>query len=323
MSKAIRFHEHGGPEVLRWETLEAGRPNLGEVLVRHSAVGLNFSDVLLRKGMMPAALPSGMGFEAAGVVEEVGRGVESLKPGDRVAYFLSQPGAYSQLRICRADSLLKLPDDISGDAAAASLGKGLTAHYLLTETAVIDVGDTIVIHAAAGGVGLIASQWAKHLGATVIGVVGAADKAALAKAHGCDHVFLTSDDLPARVREITGGIGASVVYDSVGKDTFMASLDCLKRRGLMVSFGNASGPPPAISPMELMKRGSLYLTRPGGADYFGSRDALEKGATAFFTLLLKGAVKAHIGQRYPLADAATAHRDLEARKTIGSTILIP
>lgn len=323
MNKAIRIYEYGGPEVMRWEEHAPGAPGPGEALVKHTAIGVNFADVYARKGAFPAPIPGGLGSDAAGVVEAVGDGVDGLREGDRVTYFMPTPGSYAERRVCPAGALIPLTDSITDETAAATLTKGITARFLLRETFVVSPGDVVLLHAAAGGLGLIASAWAGHLGATVIGVVSSDAKAQLAKEHGCAHVVVGIDALVDEVKEITGGRGADVVYDSVGKDTFMLSLDCLKPRGMLVHFGNASGPPPEFSPMELMKRGSLYLTRPGGADYIGNAEAVRRGADGFFELVKKGIVRVHIGQRYALADAAVAHRDLEARKTVGSTLLVP
>lgn len=323
MAKAIRIYEHGGPEVLKWEEFDPGKPGDKDVLVRHTAIGVNFSDVYLRAGLYPRPLPTGVGSEAAGVVEAVGRKVRTLKKGDRVVYSLPMPGAYAELRTLPADALLRIPAGVTDEQAAAVLLKGLTAWYLLRETWRVERGDVVLIPAAAGGVGLIASQWARALGATVIGVVGSAEKVKLAKRNGCKHVLVGYEDLGAKVRKLNRGEGVDVVYDGVGKDSFFASLDSLKPRALMVSFGNASGPVPPFAPMELGKRGSLYLTRAGGGDYVADPDARAKGTRELFALIKRKAIRVHIGQRYPLADAATAQRDLEARRTSGSTVLIP
>jgi len=324
MPHAIRIHVHGGPEILRWEPVAAGVPGRGEVLIRQTAIGLNFIDVYERTGLYPGALPMGLGREAAGVVEEVGPRVRGIAVGDRVAYASNQPGAYAQERIMPADRVVRIPDGVSDRLAAAAILKGLTAQFLLRRTYRVRKGDAVVVHAAAGGVGLIASQWARHLGATVIGVVGSDAKAATALAHGCHHALVQGrDDLPARVRELTGGRGAHVVYDSVGKDTFFASLDSLRPRGMMVTYGNASGPVPPVAPLELARRGSLFLTRPTLFHYIATHAELERSARELFEVIGRGAVRIEIGQTYPLQDVAQAHRDLEARRTIGSTVLIP
>ncbi|HEY8520354.1 MAG TPA: quinone oxidoreductase [Gammaproteobacteria bacterium] len=326
MAKAriIQFDEFGGPEVLKVAEVEVGEPKAGEARVRHTAVGLNMIDVYHRTGLYPLSLPSGLGSEAAGVVVAVGEGVTHVAPGDRVAYTAPPPlGAYSTERILDARWLVKLPAAIADDTAAAIMLKGLTAWYLLHATYPVKRGDWIVLHAAAGGVGLLAAQWARHLGARVIGIVGSEAKRSIALAHGCEHVLLASEDFAARVRELTGGEGVPVVYDSVGKDTFTRSLDCLRRRGLLVSFGNSSGPVPPFSLLELSKRGSLYVTRPTLFDHIRERSDLEAGSQALFEVVASGAVRVEINQRYPLAEAAAAHRDLEARKTTGSTVLLP
>ena len=325
MTKAIRMHQTGGPEVLVWEDIEVGDPGPGEARVRHTAVGLNFIDCYFRSGTYaPPTLPLVLGFEGAGVVEAVGAGVDTLKPGERVAYATGPIGAYSQARVMPVGSLVALPEDIDDVRAAAMMLQGLTAHYLLRHTFAVAPGQTILVHAAAGGVGLIACQWAKHLGATVIGTVGSAAKAELARAHGCDHAIQTADeDFVERVKEITGGSGVPVVYDSVGRDTFMGSLDCLERRGTMVLFGQSSGVVEPFDPGNLAAKGSLYLTRPSLFDYVATRDALEGAAAELFEVVRSGAVKIEVNQTYPLAEAATAHADLQARRTTGSTVLMP
>jgi NADPH2:quinone reductase len=325
MSKAIRFHTSGGAEVLSWEEVPVAPPAAHEAQVRHTAVGLNFIDVYHRSGVYPvAALPSGIGLEAAGVVEALGADATGLAVGDRVAYASPPLGAYSEVRCIAADRLVKLPDDIDDQTAAAMMLQGMTAQYLLRQTYRVKAGDTVLMHAAAGGVGLVLCQWAKHLGATVIGTVGNDEKAALALDHGCDHTIVyTREDFGVRVRELTDGNGVQVVYDGIGKDTFFGSLDCLTRRGMMVSFGNASGQAPAITPAELGKRGSLFLTRPSLMDYTVTRAETERAATDLFEVVQAGAVSINIKQTYPLANAADAHRDLEARKTVGSTVLLP
>jgi NADPH2:quinone reductase len=324
MSHAIRIHAHGGPEVMQWEPVELPAPRRGEALIRQTAVGLNFIDIYERTGLYPGALPMGLGREAAGVVEAVGPRVAGLQPGDRVAYASGQAGAYAQQRILPADRLVKIPEGVSDRLAAASMLKGMTAQFLLRRTFRVKKGTTVVVHAAAGGVGLIATQWARHLGATVIGVVGSDAKADVARAHGCHEVLILGrDDIPARVRAATRGQGADVVYDSVGKDTFVASLDSLRPLGMMVSYGNASGPVPPILPLELAKRGSLFLTRPVLFHYVARRADLERSARELFDVIGRGVVRIEIGQTYALRDVAEAHRDLEARRTVGSTVLLP
>lgn len=325
MAKAIRVHEHGGPEVLRYEDHDAGKPGKGEALIRHTAIGLNFLDTYFRSGLYPA--PAGMplipGNEAAGEVLEVGEGVDWVKPGDRVAY-VGGLGAYAQERVIAADRLVKVPDGISDEEAAGMMLKGMTAEYLLLRTYPVKPGDTVLYHAAAGGVGLIFGQWARKLGVTLIGTVGSAEKAELAKAHGYEHVInYSEEDFVARVKEITGGKMCDVVYDSVGKDTFPASLDCLRLRGMFVSFGQSSGPIPAFSFAILSQKGSLYATRPTLFQYIATREELEASAGALFDVVKSGDVKIRVNQRYALADAAKAHADLEGRKTTGTTVLIP
>ncbi|PKO86983.1 MAG: quinone oxidoreductase [Betaproteobacteria bacterium HGW-Betaproteobacteria-12] len=324
MPHAIRIHLTGGPEVLRWEAVDVPVPAAGEATVRHQAVGLNFIDTYHRTGLYPLPLPSGLGLEGAGVVEAVGEGVSEVKVGDRVAYAGGPIGAYAEVRNIPAHRLLKLPDSIDCKTAAAMMLQGLTAAYLLRRTYRVQPGDAVLIHAAAGGVGLIACQWAKALGATVIGTVGSAAKAELAKAHGCDHVInYTTENFTARVREITGGEGVPVVYDGVGKDTFMGSLDSLRPLGMMVSYGNASGPVPPFDVLLLSQKGSLFITRPTVANYTAKRADLEALGGELFDVVAAGKVRIEINQTYALADAAQAHRDLEARKTTGSTILLP
>ena len=323
MIMAIRIHETGGPEALRWEGVEVGHPGSGEARLRHTGVGLNFIDTYHRAGLYPLALPAVLGSEGAGVVEEIGPDVTEAKPGDRVAY-AGPIGAYAQARLIRADRLVPLPADISDRAAAAMMLKGMTAQYLLRRTCRVEPGDLVLVHAAAGGVGLIACQWAKHLGATVIGTVSTEEKAALAREHGCDHTIVASrEEFVARVREITGGRGVRVVYDSVGKDTFEGSLDCLQPLGMMVSYGNSSGPVPPFSPLVLAAKGSLFLTRPTLMTYTARREDLLATAAELFEVVRSGAVRIEIRQTYPLAEAAQAHRDLEARSTTGSTVLLP
>ncbi|WP_179401757.1 quinone oxidoreductase family protein [Burkholderia guangdongensis] len=324
MPKAIRYDQPGGPDVMKWVDVEVGVPQAGEVRIRHHAVGLNYIDVYFRTGLYPQPLPGGLGMEAAGEITAVGENVTAFKPGDRVAYVSPPPGAYAQERVLAADRLVKLPDAIGYDDAAAAMLQGLTAHYLLRRTYPVKAGDTILIHAAAGGVGLIACQWAKALGATVIGTVGSDEKAALAKAHGCDHpIVYTRENFTQRVKDITNGAGVPVVYDSIGKDTYVGSLDCLAPLGLFVSFGNASGPLPPIDSKEFSSRGSLFFTRPTLFTYIAKRAALESAADELFGVIESGKVKMSINQRYALADVAQAHIDLESRKTTGSTILVP
>lgn len=324
MSHAIRFHQTGGPEVLQWEAVEPGAPAAGEARIRQHAVGLNFIDTYHRSGLYPLPLPSGLGSEGAGVVEAVGEGVTDVAVGDRVAYATGPLGAYAEVRNLPADRLVKLPDAISFEQGAAAMLQGLTAQYLLRRTYRVQPGDTILIHAAAGGVGTIACQWAKALGATVIGTVGSDEKAALARAHGCDHpIVYTRENFAARVRELTGGEGVPVVYDSIGKDTFMDSLSCLRPLGLMVLFGASSGPVPPFDCGVLAKMGSLFLTRPSLFTYAAKRADLLAMADELFEAITSGKVKIEINQRYALKDAAQAHRDLEARRTTGSTVLLP
>ncbi|GAB3626005.1 quinone oxidoreductase [Pandoraea terrae] len=324
MTKAIRITENGGPEVMQYVDVEVGDPGPGEARVRHHTVGLNYIDVYFRTGLYPQPLPGGLGMEAAGVVEAVGAGVTHVKPGDRVAYASRPPGAYAEARVMPADSLVKLPDAIDFDQAAAMMLQGMTAQYLLRRTYPVKASDTILIHAAAGGVGLIVCQWAKALGATVIGTVGSDEKADLARAHGCDHPIVYSrENFVERVKAITGGQGVAVVYDSIGKDTFTGSLDCLRRLGMMVNFGNASGPVPQIQTADLVSRGSLFFTRPTLFNYTATREELEATAKDLFDVVANGTVKIEVRQRYALKDVAQAHRDLEGRKTTGSTLLIP
>lgn len=324
MSKAIRIYEHGGPEVMRFETVEDAPPAPEELQVKHTAIGVNFIDVYERTGLYPLQLPSGLGREAAGVIAAVGRKVRGFRVGERVAYVLPKPGTYSEVRNVPADHVVKVPKGISDEQAAAIMLKGMTAQYLLRRTYRVKRGDSILAHAAAGGVGLLLSQWAKSLGATVIGVVGSDAKAELARKHGCKHVLISGrDDLVPTVRKLTKGLGVNVVYDAVGKDTFMESLDCLRPLGMMVSYGNASGPPPAISPLELAKRGSLFLTRPSLFTYNAHREDLVASARELFAVVKSKAVRVRVQQRYALKDAAEAHTDMEARRTTGSTVLIP
>jgi NADPH2:quinone reductase len=324
MPKAIRFHKTGGPEVLVWEDVEVGDPGPGQLRIRQQAVGLNFVDVYQRSGLYQLPLPSGTGSEGAGIVEAVGAGVTEFRAGDRVAYASAPLGSYSEVRLYPADRAVKIPDGISFETAAAMMLKGMTAQYLIKRTFKVQPGMTVLWHAAAGGVGLIASQWLKSLGATVIGTVGSDAKAALAKAHGCEHTIVyTRENFVERVKEITGGKGVPVVYDSVGKLTFMGSLDCLQPLGMMVSFGNASGAVDPIAPTIFAAKGSLYLTRPTLVTYTAKREDLVACANDLFDVVKSGKVKIEIAQRYALKDAAQAHRDLEARKTTGSTVLTP
>jgi NADPH2:quinone reductase len=324
MVKAIRITQTGGPEVLTLVDVELADPGAGEVQVQHTAIGLNYIDTYFRSGLYPAPIPCGLGLEAAGVVTKVGDGVTTLKAGDRVAYGSGPLGAYSEAQNAPANRLVKVPDGVSDKDAAAMMLKGMTAHYLLRRTYEVKAGDTILFHAAAGGVGLIACQWAKHLGATVIGTVGSEEKAALAKQAGADHTILYRDeDVPARVRDITGGKMVPVVYDGVGKDTFEMSLNCLAPLGLLASFGNASGPVPPFDLSILNLKGSLFVTRPSLAAYTASDEDLAMTAADLFEVMAKGAVKADVRQEYALADAAQAHIDLEGRKTTGATVLIP
>src|SRR3954453_17068049 len=324
MPKAIRVHQTGGPEVLLWEDVDAGEPGDGQARVRHTAVGVNYIDTYHRSGLYPLPLPSGLGSEAAGVVEAVGPGVTVVKPGDRVAYAGGGPGSYAEVRVLPAAVLVPIPDGVTDQTAAAVMLKGMTAQYLIRRTYPVKPGEAVLFHAAAGGVGLIACQWLKALGATVIGTVGSDEKAAIARAHGCDHVIVsTREDIAARVKELTGGAGVPVVYDSVGKDTFLASLDCLKPLGLMVSFGNASGQVTPCDIGTLPQKGPLSLPRPTLASYTASRADLEATAREVFEVIREGKVKVEIGPPYPLAEAARVHRDLEGRRTVGSIVMIP
>lgn len=323
MTQAIRIHANGGPEVMRWEDVPTPEPGPGEALVRHEAVGLNYIDVYFRTGLYKAPLPSTPGMEAAGVVVAVGAGVTEVNPGDRVAYAGGPIGAYATERAIAADRLVVLPEGIDSKTGAAMMLQGMTAQYLLRRTYPVKPGDTIVVHAAAGGVGLILCQWARHLGATVIGVVSTEAKAELALAHGAAHTIVGHDDLPAQVKRVTGGAMVPVVYDSVGRDTFMASLDCLAPLGLMVSYGNASGPVANFDLGVLAAKGSLYVTRPTLATYTAKRTDLVASASELFSVVMSGAVQIRVNQTFGLADAAAAHRALEARQTTGSTVLIP
>jgi NADPH2:quinone reductase len=326
VTHAIRFHQIGGPEVLQWEKVDAGDtpPASAEARVRHHAVGLNFIDIYHRSGLYPVPLPSGLGLEGAGIVEAVGSAVTDLQPGDRVAYAGGALGAYAEVRNIAADRLVKLPDQIDFKTGAAMMLQGLTAQYLLRRTCPVQAGDTILIHAAAGGVGLIVCQWAKALGATVIGTVSSDEKAAQAQAHGCDFAIVTSrENFVERVKAITAGRGVRVVYDSIGKDTFTGSLDCLQPLGMMVSFGSASGPVPSFDLAELAKRGSLFITRPTLFTYTAQRSDLLAMAAELFDGVIAGKIRIEINQTYALQQAAQAHIDLAARRTSGSTVLIP
>jgi NADPH2:quinone reductase len=321
MPHAIRVHQTGGPEVLKWEAVDIGAPGPGQVRLKHTAVGLNYIDVYHRIGLYPLPLPFVPGMEAAGIVDAVGEGVSHLKTGDRVAY-ASVIGAYAEARLIPEDKVVKLPDNIDDRTAAAMMLQGMTARYLIRDIYKVGPGDTILIHAAAGGVGLIVCQWAAALGATVIGTVSSDEKAALAKANGCHHTIIyTREDFQTRLLEITGGEKLSVIYDSVGKDTFMKSLDCLRPRGLMVLFGSSSGPVPPFDLSLLSQKGSLMVTRPTLATFVATRPLLEENSADLFSVVGSGEVKIHVNQTYPLKDAAQAHRDLEARKTTGSTVL--
>ena len=321
--KAIRIHQTGGPEVLHYEDVDLPAPAVGEVRVRHAAIGVNFIDTYHRSGLYKVPLPAGIGSEAAGTVEALGSGVTTLKVGDRVAY-AGTIGAYAEANNVPADKLVKLPDGVSEEAAAAALLKGMTVQYLLTRTYSVNPGQTILFHAAAGGVGLIFGQWAKHIGATTIGTVGSPDKIALAKSHGYDHVLdLSKDDWVKRVRELTSGEGVPVVYDGVGKATWDGSLDCLAVRGMMVSFGNSSGAVPPFAPGILAGKGSLYVTRPTLGSYTRNAEELQETADDLFAVIASGAVKIEINQRFKLSEAAKAHEALQSRQTTGATILLP
>ena len=324
MPNAIRLYQTGGPDVLKWEEVPVGEPGAGQARVRHTAIGVNFIDTYHRSGLYPIPLPGGLGSEGAGVVEAVGPGVAHVRPGDRVAYAGGPPGSYSEARVMPADRLVRIPDGVSDQQAAAMMLKGMTVQYLIRRTYTVQPGETVLFHAAAGGVGLIACQWLKALGATVIGTVGSDEKAALARAHGCDHpIVYTREDFPKRVREVTGGQGVPVVYDSVGKSTFQGSLDSLRPLGLLVSFGNASGPVPPFELGILAPKGSLYVTRPTLATYTATRADLEATANELFDVVRSGRVKVEVRQTYRLRDAQQAHRDLEARTTTGSTVMVP
>jgi len=325
MARAIRFHKAGGPEVLQLEEVEVGKPGPGQARVRHVAVGLNFADTYFRTGLYPIPLPNGMGVEASGIVEAIGDGVTNVAPGDRVTYtgFVNTLGAYSTERVIPTAPLIKLPTEISCETAAAMTMRGLTSAYLMRRVWPLRAGDTILLHAAAGGVGLIVSQWAKLLGLTVIGTVSTEAKAEVARAHGCDHVIdYRREDVAKRVRELTNGVGASVVYDSVGKDTFAGSLDSVKRRGLLVCVGTASGPIPPIDATQLAIKGSVFVTRPALADYIADPAEKSELAGELFGHVAAGRIRIEINQRYKLEEAPQAHRDLEARKTTGSSIFV-
>jgi NADPH2:quinone reductase len=322
MTAAIRIHNTGGPEVMSWEEVSLAAPGPGEALVRHDYIGVNFIDIYQRRGVYKVPLPSGLGSEAAGVVEAVGPGVAELRPGDRVACATGPVGAYAEARLVPAERLVRLPDEIDNQTAACIMLKGLTAQYLLLQTTRLEPGDTILIHAAAGGVGQIACQWAKHLGATVIGTVGSDEKAVLARANGCDHVIVyTREDFVERVRQITERRGVRVVYDGVGKDTFAGSLDCLQPRGLLVMFGQSSGLVPPFDITALSVKGSLYLTRPTLGTYAASAETLRRMADDLFRVVRSGAVRIQPPQQFALREAGSAHAALEARATTGSIVL--
>jgi NADPH2:quinone reductase len=323
MTHAIRIHRHGGPEVLQWEPVELRAPAPDEVVIRHTAVGLNFYEVYERTGLYPTGLPHIPGREAAGVIEALGSAVRHLAVGDRVAYVANTSGAYAERRVLPAERVVRLPKGIDEPVAAAIMLKGLTAQMLLRQVYRVRKNDFVVIHAAAGGVGSLAVQWAAHLGARVIGIVGTAAKAEHVRDLGAEQVFLTEENWVERIKELTRNQGVHVVYDSVGKDTFMHSLDCLRPRGMMVTYGNSSGPVEPFSPFELARRGSLFLTRPTLFDYIRARSALVKAVQELFDLVLRGAVKVEIGQTFPLREAAAAHRLLESRQTRASTVLLP
>jgi NADPH2:quinone reductase len=323
MAKAVRYHKQGGPEVLQVDDVQVGDPGQGQVRIRHTAIGVNFVDTYQRSGLYPMQLPAVAGNEGAGVVEAVGAGVTDLKAGDRICY-TGLPGSYCETRLVPADRMVKLPQGITEEQAASMLLKGLTVHYLIFSTYAVKKGDTVLWHAAAGGVGLIACQWLKALGVTTIGTAGSPDKLALAKSHGADHVInYSTDNFVEKVKGITGGKGVPVVYDSVGKTTWEGSLDCLRPRGLMVTFGNASGPVAPVNLGILASKGSLYVTRPTLATYIAARADLVERSNALFEVVKSGKVKIETTGKYKLADAAQAHRDLESRKTTGSVVLIP
>ncbi|WP_407555332.1 quinone oxidoreductase [Streptomyces sp. Pv4-95] len=322
MAHAVRFHETGGPDVLRWEKVTVGRPGPGEVRIRHVAVGLNFADTYFRTGLYPARLPDGLGVEASGVIEAIGEGVSHVSEGDRVTYTGSPLGAYSTERVMPADSLIKLPEEISCETAAAMTMRGLTSAYLLRRIHPLKAGDTVLLHAAAGGVGLIVSQWAELNGITVIGTVSTEEKAEIARAHGCSHIiYYRREDVAARVRELTDGAGVPVVFDSVGKDTVAGSMASLRRRGLLVCFGTASGVPP-LDAMQLAIHGSLFVTRPALADYISDPEERDSLAGELFDHVASARISIEINQRYALQDAPQAHRDLEAARTTGSSVFV-
>lgn len=322
--RAVRLDRAGGPEVLEIAVVPIPQPGPGEVLVRHHAIGLNFIDIYQRDGLYPLTYPTGLGLEAAGIVEAVGEGVTRFAVGDRIAYANGPPGAYAEAHVVHQDRAVCLPDDIGFDTAAAAMLKGMTAEYLVQRVFHVKHSDAILVHAAAGGVGLILCQWAHSLGATVIGTVGSEAKAELAKAHGCDHVILYDrEDVAARVREITGGAGVAVVYDSVGAATLDASLSSLRRRGVFVTYGNASGPVPPLEPLRLARGGSLFMTRPTLFDYVSTPEELDASAEALFAVIRSGAVRIEIGQTFPLDQVRQAHEALAGRRTVGSTLLIP
>lgn len=325
MTKAIRIHQTGGPDAMQWEDVEVGAPGPGEVRIRHEAVGLNFIDVYFRSGLYPApALPFSPGMEGAGIVEAVGDGVDSVAAGDRVAYAGGPLGSYAEERLMPAGKVVKTPPGIDSRQAAAMMLQGMTVEYLLRRAYPVRSGETVLFHAAAGGVGLIACQWAKHLGATVIGTVSSEEKSELARAHGCDHpIVYTRENFVERVRELTDGAGVPVVYDSVGRDTFEGSLDCLRARGMLVSFGQSSGKIPPVDLGILSTKGSLYVTRPTLMTYTASRADLEASSEALFDVVDGGTVRVTVNQTFPIAEAAAAHRALESRQTTGSTILLP
>jgi NADPH2:quinone reductase len=324
MAKAIRFHKTGGPEVMQLEEVSVGEPAAGQARIRQSAIGVNFIDTYHRSGLYPMPMPSGLGSEGAGVVDAVGPGVTDVKPGDRVAYTGNPVGSYAEARLYAADRLVKIPAGITDQQAASMMLKGMTVQYLIHRTFKVKAGDTVLWHAAAGGVGLIASQWLKALGVTVIGTVGSEEKAALARKAGCAHVInYSTENFTARVKDITGGKGVPVVYDSVGKSTWDGSLDCLQPRGMMVSFGNASGAVPPVNIGVFAQKGSLFLTRPTLVNYIATRAELEETAKSLFDVVASGKVKIEVTGTYKLADAEKAHRDLEGRKTTGSVILVP
>jgi NADPH2:quinone reductase len=323
-TNAIRIHEYGGPEVLQYGEVELAEPAPGEARIRHTAIGLNFIDTYNRSGLYPAPLPTGLGSEAAGIVDAVAADVTVVKPGDRVVYTGRPADAYSECRNFSADQLVPIPEGVTDEEAAAVLLKGLTAWYLLRRSYPVQPGDAILLHAAAGGVGSLASQWANHLGATVIGVVSTEAKADLAKSQGCHHVIMSDHgDIAKAVRDLTGGEGVAAVYDSIGRDTFINSLDALRPHGVMVTFGNATGPVDPFAPVELAKRHSLYVTRPILFDFVDTRERLLAACEELFDVVTKGIVKINVNQRYALKDAAQAHSDLEGRKTTGSTVLLP